>query len=116
VGAGGYPYLHNQLWGVLAGSITYEQQCDSLLVMDHGQPFNTMGMGCPRSKIKKFKGTDMLIEKKNNCYYNFDGRCTYPKPHRGWIGESGRCWDSKESCVFTQDGAQTLCTFYKIQN
>jgi len=56
------------------------------------------------------------MERKNNCYYNVEGRCTYPKPHRGWIGETGRCWDSKESCTFTQDGAQKLCTLYKIQN
>lgn len=60
----------------------------------------------------------------NNCYYNIRETvenkeyhiCTYPKPHRGWVGISGRCWDSKESCIFTQDGAQKTCSFYRIRD
>lgn len=46
---------------------------------------------------------------ENNCYYNISGRCTNP---RGLAGESGRDWDSKQNCTFTQDGAQSLCSVY----
>lgn len=52
----------------------------------------------------------------NNCYYNIDNMCTHPKSYSKHIGASGRDWDSKESCTFTQYGAQTVCSWYKIQN
>lgn len=56
------------------------------------------------------------MTKINNCYFNFEGKCTYPKSYSKHIGVSGRDWDSKENCVFTQYGAQTTCSNYKIQN
>lgn len=49
---------------------------------------------------------------ENNCYFNIGGRCTNPKVTRGLAGESGRDWDSKQNCTFTQDGAQSLCSAY----
>jgi len=57
-----------------------------------------------------------MTEKINNCYFNIEGRCTFPKSYSKWIGSSGRDWDSKENCTFTQHGSQTICTNYKIQN
>ena len=51
----------------------------------------------------------------NNCYYNIQGKCTHPKPYSEWVGVSGRDWDSKESCVFTQDGAQGICKWYRFR-
>ena len=53
---------------------------------------------------------------ENNCYYNISGRCTNPKITRGLAGESGRDWDSKQNCTFTQDGAQSLCSEYFFEN
>jgi hypothetical protein len=50
---------------------------------------------------------------ENNCYYNISGKCTNPKITRG---ESGRDWDSKQNCTFTQDGAQSLCSEYFFEN
>lgn len=56
-----------------------------------------------------------MSERINNCYYNIEGRCTYPKDYTIWIGSSGRDWNSKENCVFLQDGAQTVCSNYNIE-
>ena len=53
---------------------------------------------------------------ENNCYYNIGGRCTDPKITRGLAGESGRDWDSKQNCTFTQDGAQSLCSEYFFED
>lgn len=53
---------------------------------------------------------------ENNCYYNISGKCTNPKITRGLAGESGRDWDSKQNCTFTQDGAQSLCPKYLFEN
>ena len=53
---------------------------------------------------------------ENNCYYNIGGRCTNTKITRGLAGESGRDWDSKQNCTFTQDGAQSLCSEYFFEN
>lgn len=50
----------------------------------------------------------------NDCYWNFEGRCTHPCTCRGggmWIGHP-RNWDSKENCTLTQLGIQ-LCSNYK---
>lgn len=49
---------------------------------------------------------------ENNCYYNINSGCTNPKISKGLAGESGRDWDSKINCTFTQDGAQSLCSEY----
>lgn len=57
-----------------------------------------------------------MSEKINNCYYNIEGMCTFPKPYSGFVGFSGRAWDSKESCTFTQHGAQKVCTDYVIED
>ena len=53
---------------------------------------------------------------ENNCYYNIGGRCTNPKITRGLAYESGRDWDSKQNCTFTQDGAQSLCSEYFFED
>jgi hypothetical protein len=56
---------------------------------------------------------------KNNCYFNFRGTCTNPKITRNkptTIFGSGRDWDSKQNCTFTQDGAQTHCTEYLFKD
>jgi len=56
-----------------------------------------------------------MIERINNCYYNHENRCTKPKSWSGYVGASGRTWDSKMSCTFTQDGAQGICSDYKFK-
>lgn len=56
---------------------------------------------------------------ENNCYFNITGRCTNPKVTRDKataIGGSGRDWDSKQNCTFTQDGAQSLCHEYFFEH
>ena len=53
---------------------------------------------------------------ENNCYYNIGGRCTNPNITRGLAYESGRDWDSKQNCTFTQDGAQSLCSEYFFED
>ncbi len=53
---------------------------------------------------------------ENNCYYNISGKCTNPKITKGLAGESGREWDSKQNCTFTQDGAQSLCSVFFFEN
>ena len=57
-----------------------------------------------------------MTERLNNCYYNIEGICTFPKHYTVWIGLTGRDWYSKENCVFTQDGAQKVCSNYIIQD
>ena len=53
---------------------------------------------------------------QNNCYYNINGKCTFPKPYSTWVGNSGRAWESNENCTVTQYGAQKLCSNYKIED
>ncbi len=51
---------------------------------------------------------------RNDCYYNFKGRCTHPDTCRGqgmWLGHRYN-HDSKENCTVTQLGTQ-LCSNYK---
>lgn len=48
----------------------------------------------------------------NNCYYNFQGRCTHPNSETKRVGSSGRDFDSKINCIFTQNGAQGVCSWY----
>ena len=55
---------------------------------------------------------------KNNCYWNIKRKCTNPKITRCKhiiIGGSGRDWDSKMNCIFTQDGAQSSCSAYLFE-
>lgn len=52
-----------------------------------------------------------LISGHNDCYWNFEGRCTFDK-YKKHRRAGQRDFDSKENCTFTQIGTQ-LCSWYK---
>ncbi|MCZ7405140.1 MAG: hypothetical protein O8C67_09455 [Candidatus Methanoperedens sp.] len=58
----------------------------------------------------------MNTQSFNNCYYNVGRKCTHPTSTFQKIGDSGRNFDSKTNCTFTQDGAQSLCSWYFFEH
>jgi hypothetical protein len=48
----------------------------------------------------------------NDCYFNYQGKCTSPKVDRaGKVGIGGHVFSSKLNCVYSQRGTQ-LCSAY----
>lgn len=52
-----------------------------------------------------------LISGHNDCWWNFEGKCTYHKYDKSKAEKFKRNFESKENCTVTQLGVQ-LCSNY----